>query len=57
MLAAHRDFAATDVRFLRSAVGSSCDLMGVAVRTLEAFGMEDAALAECLVPLREAAGV
>lgn len=33
----YRDFAATDVRFLRSAVGSTCDLMGVAVRTLEAF--------------------
>lgn len=31
-------FAATDVRTLRSAVGSLCDLMALATRTIEAFG-------------------
>lgn len=34
------DFAATDVRFLRSAVGAMCDLLKLAVETLEMFGTE-----------------
>lgn len=32
------EFAATDARFLRSSVGAMCDLMRLAVRTLEMFG-------------------
>lgn len=31
-------FAAVDVRTLRAAVGTFCDLLGLASRTLEAFG-------------------
>jgi tRNA threonylcarbamoyladenosine modification (KEOPS) complex Pcc1 subunit len=31
------DFAAVDARTLRAAVGTFCDLLGVAARTLEAF--------------------
>ncbi|KAI7842507.1 hypothetical protein COHA_003861 [Chlorella ohadii] len=32
------DFAAVDMRTLRAAVGTFCDLLGLATRTLEAFG-------------------
>lgn len=32
------DFAAVDMRTLRAAVGTFCDLLGLASRTLEAFG-------------------
>ena len=32
-----RQFAATDARTLRSAVGTFCDLLGLATRTLETF--------------------
>ena len=31
-------FAAIDMRTLRAAVGTFCDLLGLATRTLEAFG-------------------
>ncbi len=31
-------FAAVDVRTLRAAVGTFCDLLALATRTLEAFG-------------------
>ena len=32
------NFAAVDMRTLRAAVGTFCDLLGLATRTLEAFG-------------------
>ncbi|KAI3427098.1 hypothetical protein D9Q98_007037 [Chlorella vulgaris] len=32
------EFAAVDMRTLRAAVGTFCDLLGLATRTLEAFG-------------------
>lgn len=32
------NFAAVDMRTLRAAVGTFCDLLGLASRTLEAFG-------------------
>jgi hypothetical protein len=32
------EFAAIDMRTLRAAVGTFCDLLGLATRTLEAFG-------------------
>ena len=38
MRRACRSFTAADARTLRAAVGSLCDLMGLATRTLEAFG-------------------
>ncbi len=37
-VAARSKFSAVDARTLRAAVGSFCDLLGLATRTLEAFG-------------------
>ncbi|PSC75529.1 hypothetical protein C2E20_1303 [Micractinium conductrix] len=39
------NFAAVDMRTLRAAVGTFCDLLGLASRTLEAFGPGAAAAA------------
>ncbi|EFN56580.1 hypothetical protein CHLNCDRAFT_144279 [Chlorella variabilis] len=39
------NFAAIDMRTLRAAVGTFCDLLGLATRTLEAFGPAAAAAA------------
>jgi len=39
------NFAAVDMRTLRAAVGTFCDLLALATRTLEAFGPGSPALA------------
>lgn len=44
LLGVTRKFAATDVKSLRAAVGTFCDLLGLAARTMEAFPPQVAAL-------------